>query len=131
MQQLFDILGMDDIEIISVSGNPLPKERPRKGKEKVYTPKKTIDAEKALAMHMRLQLSKREGNIGVVGMFYRSTAHVVDSDNLMKLLLDAGNRSGVWDDDCQVTLQLGIVGLDRENPRTIIAIGSHRSTMPR
>ncbi|GEM_PF-6722840 len=71
-----------------------------------------------------------QGNIAVGCIFFRSDHHRVDSDNMMKQVLDSA--TGIcWNDDCQVTAQLGLVEFDPDRPRTVILIGPHSSSMNR
>lgn len=111
---------------ISVPGEPVSKARARWSRKSrsFYTPSNTTGQESLLAMHMRSAMGGRvlTGNVAVVAVFYRSDRQRIDADNLMKLALDAGTLAGVWDDDCQVTAQASFVELDREHPRTEIAI---------
>lgn len=121
-------------------GNPQRKARPRafltKSKKiAMYSPKDTADAELELAKRMRYELARRnvrvplEGPLALVTGFYRDSAQSVDVDNLQKLVMDAATRGGVWYDDRQVTASAQWISLDRENPRTLIAIAPHDSPL--
>ena len=57
--------------------------------------------------------------------FYRSTRQVVDLDNLLKHLHDAA-EGVIWVNDCQITAY-GVIELhlDREDPRTDLAVEIH------
>ncbi len=116
--------------IAIVPGDPVPKERPRVVNGYSYTPQRTVDAEEEVASHLR-ELGLFSGNVAVICVFVRSTRRRVDVDNLLKTVLDAGNRAKIWDDDSQVTSLQGIIEYDPEHPRTIVCIGSYESTMAR
>lgn len=64
-------------------------------------------------------------NVRVSAVFYRSTRGTVDLDNLLKHVLDAA--AGVlFVNDCQVTAYGDVeLHLDRDNPRTELAIEVH------
>lgn len=111
-------------------GQPIPKARARSGKGNHYTPARTQSAQDALVWELRGS-GPFAGNVAVACVFYRKDATVVDDDNLLKLVLDAGNDARIWRDDSQVTALAGLVELDRDDPRTIIVIGEHRSSLPR
>jgi hypothetical protein len=66
----------------------------------------------------------------LVCRFYRSNMQRIDADNLLKHVCDSANGI-LWEDDSQVTLVLGEVMFDPNQPRTIILAGNHASTMLR
>jgi len=102
-----------------------------------YSPKNTVDAERALGETFRYELGRKglrvplEGPLALVVFFYRQTLGRVDDDNLRKLVMDAATRAGVWLDDSQVTAGALRLELDRERPRTLIALCPHDSSMRR
>ncbi len=114
-------------------GVPISKGRPRTGKGQTFTPKRTRDAESSLAWSWKIALRGRKlaGNLGIVCIFYRPDRRVVDGDNLLKLVCDAGNLAGAWADDCQITTKLVRVELDAKRPRTEIAVGHMPSSLAR
>lgn len=70
-------------------------------------------------------------NVRVRVRFYRESLLVVDGDNLFKHLLDAA-QGVLFVNDTQVTDFHVTVDLDRDRPRTELAIGTDmRSTMVR
>jgi len=71
------------------------------------------------------------GNLAVACVFYRATRHRIDVDNMLKDVLDAGTAARWWVDDQQVTFLLGVLEHDPENPRTVIFVTDHKSTMDR
>lgn len=126
--------GLDhDVQAFCIAGEPASKARPRVVKHNVYTPAASRKAEESLAFQVRGRVDHRlPGNIAIAMVFFRSTRHRVDVDNLIKLVLDGITKSGaVWDDDSQVTALLGVLEMDKESPRTIIAIAPHSSSLVR
>jgi len=126
----------DDSYLVAFShkGEPASKARHRwRSGGGAYTPAKTIADEEEMAIHFRAAMRGRtlEGNIAVAVVFFRSTHHRIDLDNLMKLILDAGTRARAWLDDSQVTAQAAILELDHEDPRTIVALGPTESSLVR
>lgn len=122
----------ESLTLLVVEGEPRSKARPRfSGKGHAYTPTKQREAEAALSWRFRAAIrDPLDGNLAVVCLFFRRTHGRVDVDNMLKQVLDAAN--GIcWKDDMQVTAILGIVELDRENPRTVLAIAPHTSTLDR
>lgn len=89
----------------------------------MYNLKETAAAENNLtnAMLRYREKSPIDGDVALVALFYRPNKQRIDGDNLMKLVLDAGTKARLWNDDCQVTAQACIIQLDRKNPRSVIA----------
>lgn len=99
---------------LDVPGEPVPKGRPRFGRGRTYTPRKTRDAEEALAWAIKAAYkpTSRVGPIfGVELVFFCRRSS--DCDNLTKLVLDCLNpKRGwrvrlptpglIWQDDSQV-----------------------------
>jgi crossover junction endodeoxyribonuclease RusA len=89
----------------TVYGNPKPKQRPRHGQGRTFTPKATVIAEDAVRAAYRaaypLAVPTIE-NIRLEADFYRATGHHVDGDNLYKLVTDALNKVA-YVDDTQIT----------------------------
>lgn len=117
------------------AGDPASKARPRFSPKtgRTYTPAATEAAENLLAMTFRLAFGSRvlDGNVAIAAVFYRPNRQRIDADNLMKLVLDAGTKAGIWHDDSQVTAQASVVEFDAEQPRTLIAVGPTASTLER
>lgn len=90
---------------LTVPGDPVPKGRPRTDLRsgRVYTPHTTKDAEDALRWRLRGTRVKpnRTDGLLVELTFRLATWRAADIDNLLKLVLDAGNGI-VWADDKQV-----------------------------
>jgi Holliday junction resolvase RusA-like endonuclease len=98
-----------------------------------YTPKRSRDAQTRVGRTFRslgLQ-APLDGNLAVACVFYRPDLRRVDGDNLLKLVTDAGSKARVWHDDSQITAWACRMELDRANPRTLIAIAPHTSTLTR
>ena len=49
----------------------------------------------------------------------------------LKLVADAGTKARVWRDDKQITAWSCQLELDREHPRTVIAVATHISSLKR
>lgn len=123
--------GAGRYETFTIEGDPAPKARPRFVNGVVTSSRPQRIAERdtgwELKNHVREPL---RGNLAILCIFYRRTRRLVDVDNLVKHILDAAN--GIcWEDDSQVTAQLGILEWDRARPRTVILIGEHQSSMIR
>lgn len=117
--------------VVLVEGEPRSKARVRFGNGRAYNSKLQKESEQLLGLHMRAVIAEPvPGNVSVACLFYRSSRQRIDLDNLLKQVLDSGNRI-CWNDDRQVTAIAGSVQLDRDRPRTLIAIGSHDSTLLR
>lgn len=120
---------------VVVDGNPVSKARARWSRKSrsFYTPSHTSGQEGVLAHHMRQALAGRTltGNVAVVAIFHRSDYQRIDADNLMKLVMDAGTKAGIWKDDCQVTAQASFIELDKARPRTEVVLGPASSTLSR
>lgn len=73
----------------------------------------------------------QSGNLRLSAMFYRPTRQIVDTDNLVKHLMDSA--TGVlWVNDAQVTaFGETELHLDRDNPRTEFWLESHETDMIR
>lgn len=111
-------------------GNPARKERPRHTKSGVtYTPKETRAAEDALSWAyvaaFAQQKVKRFGDtVAMFVHFYVEEALDArkDIDNLLKLVLDAGNAARIWKDDKYVIATTVLLDVDERRPRTVIGI---------
>lgn len=121
----------DPLYVITLPGEPRPKVRPRFGRRRTYTDPADAAAEAVTGAALSEVFSTPlVGNLAMGCVFFRSTRRRVDADNLLKHVADSGNGIA-WLDDSQLTTQLGIVELDRVNPRTVIWVGAHHSTLAR
>jgi Holliday junction resolvase RusA-like endonuclease len=121
-----------------VPGQPVPKGRPRafvcRGFARLYTPAKTVAAERALALLVRGVARPTcglpaHGNLRVKLAFVcaRKPGRRPDLDNLVKLVLDALNGV-IWADDNQVTeLKADMVISGAVSPRTAITVETIRA----
>jgi Holliday junction resolvase RusA-like endonuclease len=96
---------MSDSFTCFVSGEPVPKQRPRLGKGKVYTPDRT-KAWESLIRHRARERMNMEGydlftESVAVTLDFRYGNRGADLDNLVKAVWDALNGV-VWEDDVQV-----------------------------
>lgn len=92
------------IAAFTVWGEPKPKERPRFGRGRTYTPKKTADAEKAVVSAFKTAHPQFTATIETLRLeidFHRKGQRAVDLDNLVKLVQDALNGV-LYADDAQV-----------------------------
>lgn len=93
----------DKVLRLIVVGTPYPKERPRLGKGKVYTPKKTKAAEAFGAVCVKQamkqqKVTKFEGAVSLSVQFYRNRKVTAkpDLDNLVKLVKDYLEKGGAF-----------------------------------
>lgn len=105
---------------------PESKARPRIGKGgHVYTPSKTTRYENAIALSLKTQLHEVSSTnmFGVRAIFRRSDAQRVDTDNMLKAVLDAITKTGrVWEDDSQCLEVVGKTFRRVDNPSLALAI---------
>lgn len=106
-------------------GNPKPKQRPRHGQGRTFTPKETVAAEKRVRDAFKTAYPLFEPTIQTVAFeadFYRATRHSCDLDNLLKLCTDALNKVA-FTDDALITEMHGrrFYGAG-DNARTVIRI---------
>ncbi len=90
--------------ILDVKPTPLARPRARQGR--VYMDAKSSNAEKLCRDIMRVYMSFREilpnsQKIFTEVIFYDAYAYRKDSDNLLKLIHDAGNKT-IWQDDSSI-----------------------------
>lgn len=121
--------------LVIIEGEPWSKMRAqhaRRGRHVMtYQPKEDEAAEAATGHQLRRAVDgPLTGNVAVAAIFYQSDRRTHDYDNFLKHVGDSGNKI-VWLDDCQITAGAGIVELDADNPRMVIAIAPHVSSMKR
>lgn len=116
---------------VTIPGEPRSKARPRFHGKKGFSDPVQAGNEQVMKFYLRQQFrNPLTGNLGVACFFYRSSRQPVDTDNMLKQVLDAG--TGVcWGNDRQVTAVAGVTHMDRDNPRLIVGIGFHESTLDR
>jgi len=138
LRKLRALIGDDqdpqDLVCFVHKGAPCSKARARwhRKQQRFYTPQHVLDAQTSLAGRFS-HIPDRPWtcNIAIVAVFYRPNAQRIDIDNLMKLVMDAATEADVWTDDCHVTAQAAFIELDRDNPRTVVALCPTVSTLNR
>ncbi|QKY78924.1 RusA-like Holliday junction resolvase [Mycobacterium phage Rebel] len=135
VEQLLHALGVADPmqgHTLTIPGNPYSKSRPRFTRNgHTFHDPKDKNAERATAVYLRATVRRPyTGNVALACVFYRDTLRRIDADNLLKHVCDAANGV-LWLDDCQATAITAIVELDRERPRTVLAVAPHASAMVR
>jgi len=114
-----------------IPGEPPTKSRPRFSNGRVYKLEADTAAEDRTGWHLRqLFRSPLTGNVAVGAVFFRPDLRLIDVDNMLKHVLDAANGI-VWHDDSQVTALYGAAELDAREPRTLVVIAPHASTLKR
>ena len=122
---------------ITVEGEPCPKARPRFGQGRTYTPAKTKRAELLLGWEalrqMKQGLDEGRSRFWMTAHFYCSRAWGPDTDNLVKLVMDAlsprrysrrpAGPGLIWKNDRQVVCVYAERHDGSSKPRTEIEIG--------
>lgn len=121
-----------DVRFFVIPGDPSSKSRPRFSRNgHAYTKAQDRAQERVSALHFkRVFKAPKTGNVAVGCIFFRSNRRWIDADNMLKHICDAANGIA-YIDDSQVTAVLGVIELDRDNPRTIVMISDHETTMTR
>jgi Holliday junction resolvase RusA-like endonuclease len=124
--------GTEHAIVCVIPGTPPSKARVRFGKGHTYNRPEAVAAEKRTAVYVQQALRgyRYEGNVALGCIFYRPTFQRVDADNMLKHVCDSINGLA-FKDDSQVTAIAARVELDPENPRTVLVLGAHQSTMRR
>ena len=135
MSKVFEALGLgesDQFLFTTIPGDPWSKGRPRFARTgHTYTDPRDRDAQERTARYLRSLVSNpMTGNVALGCVFYRSNRQRIDTDNLIKHVCDAANGI-LWVDDSQCTAVMGIIEHDSDNPRTLVVVGQHISTMAR
>lgn len=121
----------DLMQVIVIDGPPASKARPRFAGGRAYTSAESKRAERATAMRLKMAVpSPMTGNVAMVCLFFRPNKQRIDADNMLKHVCDAANGI-LWKDDSQATSITGVVELDAERPRTVVAIAPHATSMTR
>lgn len=120
------------VQTLRISGAPWSKARPRHTRTGVTY---ILPADRAAESRTRRTFAETftkplTGNVAVAAIFYRPDRQRIDADNLLKHVCDSATGP-VWLDDCQVTAIVGIIELDPDCPRTVIAFAAHDSTLTR
>jgi crossover junction endodeoxyribonuclease RusA len=110
--------------VLELPGRPVAKERPRFNKKtgRVFTPKRTRDFEGLIQLAALSQrVAPLEGDLEMEVCLYLPDKRRRDLDNLLKTLMDGGNGC-LYHDDSQVTRIVVEKHVDRERPRTRVAV---------
>ena len=111
--------------LLKVSGDPIPKGRPRTTKTgHTYTPKRTKEYEAEIGGEwLKLRPSSRVPFVGGVRVLIqvRERIHAADLDNYVKIALDALNGLA-WADDKQVEVLHATIERGHPYPGLTIAI---------
>lgn len=118
-----------DVDVVAhlvIDGEPQTKGRPRFTRTgRTYTPAETKRAEETVAWTFRTAAPgwkpTKDAAFGVVAVFFCSTRHRRDVDNLLKLVLD-GLNGVAWVDDMQVSEVSGRIVRGVDDPRSDIVI---------
>jgi Holliday junction resolvase RusA-like endonuclease len=125
--------GEDRLVMITIPGNPPTKVRPRVGPGgRVYHDPAAKAVERRTGRFIRDAIGgeKFTGNVGVGAIFFRADRRHQDVDNMLKHVCDAANKVA-WQDDSQVTAMLAMAEYDRDNPRTVLVLTPHQSSLQR
>lgn len=118
-------------DVLVLAGDPMSKARSRFSRTgKSYTPASVKEAE-ARWQRRLAPIRPYMGNVAVSCIFVRADNQRIDVDNMVKLVMDACTAAKVWDDDSQVTALAAVEERDPWEPRTVLALAPHQSTMRR
>lgn len=107
----------------TVLGEPRSKQRPRVTQRGTFTPKETLEQERAVREAWRATGEQMFEYDMVIDIdFYNSTRHRRDIDNMAKLVLDALNKEAFPDDYRVVGLNLRKLFTTSGRARTEVAI---------
>lgn len=107
----------------SVPGEPRSKQRPRVTQRGAYTPKQTLEAEKAIReTWLKLDEETFRHQVVIDINFYNATRNRRDIDNMAKLVLDALNGYAFYDDFHVVGLNLRKTFTSKSKARTDVRI---------
>lgn len=107
-----------------VYGAPVPKQRARVARGHAFTPARTREWEKrvALCATEAMPLSwRRDGAAYALRVVVHRAARRGDLDNFVKCVSDALNRIA-WDDDSRVVVLEARMTVDRDRPRVEVEI---------
>ncbi|WTW95462.1 RusA family crossover junction endodeoxyribonuclease [Streptomycetaceae bacterium NBC_01309] len=124
--------GAADVKVLTLPGPPASKARPRFAKGgATYKDRADAAAEQATAWRLRRNFPQPwSGNLALGVVFFRPDRQRIDADNMVKHICDAGNGIA-WDDDAQITATYSVVELDPDDPRTLLVVTRHVSSLDR
>lgn len=106
---------------VTIDGEPVAKERPRKGKNgNFYTPKATKDYEDLIAWYVAGK--KSFGGPVKVTVCFCTKNTKADGDNFLKSLLDGLQKGGLFRNDNQVVDVHYSVHYQCDVPKTVLVI---------
>jgi Holliday junction resolvase RusA-like endonuclease/ssDNA-binding Zn-finger/Zn-ribbon topoisomerase 1 len=122
----------DTMRFLVIPGAPYSKSRPRSSRDgHVYVKKQDRQQEDLTGWYLRTLFSRPlTGNVALGCIFFRPNRQRIDADNMLKHVCDAASGI-VYHDDEQVTGITGLIELDADNPRTVIMVGEHTTTLTR
>lgn len=110
---------------LTIPGEPVAKERPRKGAHgNFYTPRATAAYEEMVGMYA-LRLPRYQGPVSLNVTFFvtpRPQQKLPDIDNLIKSVLDGLQKGGAIVDDVQVSELNACRMLETKHPRVELRI---------
>ena len=119
------------LQFTTIPGPPPSKARPRFGNRRTYKdPKDTANEQRTRSHLQQFVAEPHTGNVALACVFFRPNSQRIDTDNMLKHVCDAANGV-LWIDDSQVTAIVGMAELDPVNPRTLVVVGRHESTLLR
>lgn len=102
-----------------VQGEPAPKKRRVGQGNRAFTPRETVEAEKAVRAAFRTALpdweAEPDATYGVMIEFHTKLSSKVDLDNATKLIWDALNKT-FWQDDIQVGVAFLYLDRGQDSP---------------
>lgn len=108
--------------MLTIIGEPVAKERPRVGKNGVYTPRRTAEYENGIAWAAKAKKLKFGDSLVKVTMrFYTASRKKTDLDNFIKSVLDGLEKGGVYKNDYQV-IEIHASRHVDENPRVEVEV---------
>lgn len=121
-----------DWHVLTIPGVPYSKSRPRfTSQGRPYPKPEDVEAERTTGVYLRATVRRPfTGNVALACLFFRPNRTIVDTDNLLKHVCDAANGV-LWVDDQQCTGLTGVLDLDRDDPRTVVAVGVHECALVR
>jgi Holliday junction resolvase RusA-like endonuclease len=131
-QALAPGVSTQDVVVLTLSGSPASKTRPRFSKDgRTYKTAEDQQAEARTGWQLRRAFRQPwTGNLALGCVFFRPDRQRIDVDNLVKHVCDAGNGIA-WADDAQITALYAVAEVDPEYPRTLLVVARHTSSLDR
>lgn len=121
-----------EVVMLTIPGDPKSKARPRVNpRGGVWTD--SAAEEEAVAMRLRVARGSTPSmtdGVAFAAVFFRNTRQRRDVDNMLKLVLDAATKAGIWVDDRQVVALIAVEEWDAKHPRTLAAWAPHETSFP-